>query len=288
MAKKAEMVRRIKNLQGQMNQAAFARYLGVPQSRISEYLAGKRPTAEMCVRLAKLAPYPDNLWFLEQAGLKRDDILSAATKIMEGRSAPPVEGEIVRVPRFRVTEHGREEAGPPIPLPTQCVPHPLATICLCLDEKSPRIGESPRGLILLDTSIEGTKWRDEFSGRVVMLDYMPRDVGPWPLGLYMGRIFRQGPLTQLPRAIWTDIMLEPLTKDATSRFGAWLPVGSYVESGEALAAAQGDKEKSEAVVNEFRQRALSNLHLSDGVRILGKVIGRLTGHLEMEQAGGAE
>ena len=83
MAKKSDMVRRIKDLQGKMNQVEFARYLGVPQSRVSEYLAGKRPTAEMCVRLAKLAPHPDNLWFLEQAGLKRDDILSAAAKIME-------------------------------------------------------------------------------------------------------------------------------------------------------------------------------------------------------------
>jgi transcriptional regulator with XRE-family HTH domain len=263
------------------SQKALADALGLGQTVVSAWETGDNvPSCEAWVKLASVAPSPDNLFFLRQAGLDREIIIAAAKTLKENTVIRPKEGDMVQIPRYRYTEKGREEAGPPVRLEPEFVPNPEQTICLLVDEKSPRIGDCPRGLIFIDTSIEGRKWRDEFSGRVVMLDYMPKDVGPWPLGLYMGRIFRHGPGAQLPRAIWFDIMLETLTEEGAREVGRWLPVGHYTETAEALAAVQGDKEKSEALVNEFRQRAASSLCLGEGVRILGKVIGRLTGHLE--------
>lgn len=188
MAPKSEMVRRIKNLQGEMNQVEFARYLGVPQSRVSEYRAGKRPTAEMCVRLAKLAKYPDNLWFLEQAGLKRDDILSAADKIRGERNAPPVEGEVIRVPWYRETEQGRVETDCLMPLPNRPFGGGGQLICLQIDELSPDSIEVPLGIYVLDISVAGSRDLKACRNQDVLIRYSPETRATFPGGLYVGRI----------------------------------------------------------------------------------------------------
>lgn len=266
----------------------LAAAIGVSESRIYEYMAGKRqPTPEGWLALGRLAleyGLLDPFYFWARAGVDTQALRSMAAKVQKKQYE--IAGATVPVPRFRPTESGMEEAGTPVPLPTEFLPSPATTICISVDKRSPSVGNSPRGLILLDTSVEGDRWRDDLSGKVVMLDYRPRDIGPWPLGLYMGRIMRR-PGAQLPRAIWIDIIVETLSDSSLESPHVWMPVGVYVESAEALAAVSGDKEKSEAIVKEFQKRAASKLRLSEGVRILGKVIGRLTGHFEMEQAKGA-
>ncbi len=287
MAPKAEMVKRIKSLQGRMNQVEFARYLGVPQSRVSEWGAGKRPTAEMCVRLGKLAPYPDNLWFLDQAGLKQDDILSVARHIMKERNAPAAPGEIVRIPRFRQTLEGREPAGPPVALSAQFIRHPLATICLLVDDKSTGIVSAPHGATFLDTSFEGAYDLSALWDRVVMIDYRLGDpsrvseYGAREHGLYVGRMRLMPPnWAQYQPGVSRFLgMSELLLKEpiGSGSMINYLHVGTYKVSVPESELSAENKEQIES-------RASGELRLFTGVRVLGKVIGRLTGHLETDTA----
>jgi hypothetical protein len=286
MSKKAEVRNRIRKIMAELgfsNQAAFAKVLGFQPTTLSAWItAASLPSPDAYMTLGKMAPrIEDSLFFWEQAGLTQGAILSAAAKIMEGRAVPVSEGEIIRVPQFRETVGGREEAGPPIPLPAQFVPHALSTICLHIEENSPRVASSPQGLILLDTSVEGAEWREEFSGTVVMLDYSPKDPGVWPVGLYMGRLFRQEPLGRVG-TIWIQVVLQTLTSEGTRGFDPWMSIGVYAEPVTRLGASPDDKEKWQAAVKKFEERAVGNLRLREGVRLLGKVIGRLTGHIQKE------
>ena len=188
MAKKSDMVRRIKDLQGKMNQVEFARYLGVPQSRVSEYLAGKRPTAEMCVRLAKLAPYPDNLWFLEEAGLKRDDILSVAGNIASGQITSPTPGEIVLIAPFEGRTGKNGEPLPSIAYPAALLSEPLLTRYFIIDEHSRSYGFDVDDILLLDVSDNGAPDLMPFWEQTVLVEL----TGSYPSSFkeeVVGRLF---------------------------------------------------------------------------------------------------
>ncbi|MGD0128067.1 MAG: helix-turn-helix domain-containing protein [Terriglobia bacterium] len=287
MKRDAEVARRIRALRGEQTQAEFAKQLEVTQPMVSSWEAGRDlPSPEMYLRLINtpgLTRSSDDFrFFFEQAGLTEEAILSAAAKIMGGRTGPAAEGEIIQVPRFRQTEQGRENMERPVPLPAEFIPNPSTAICLSVEKSSPGVASCPSGLIILDASVEGSDWREEFKGHVMLLDYSPKEVGPWSAGLYMGRLLRYDPLVQAPVSAWIGIVLEILTAEATAARGSglWMPVGNYAEPYAGLGASRDDKEKWEAAIEAFRKRALANLHFYAGVSILGKVLGRLTGHLE--------
>jgi hypothetical protein len=60
-----------------------------------------------------------------------------------------------------------------------------------------------------------------------------------------------------------------------------LHLASYAEAEGMRGIAYEDKDGRFSRMNEIRERALSKLRLGKGITILGEVIGRLTGHLEM-------
>lgn len=193
MARISKLKERIKKLQGKANQADFARILGVSQSRISDWYAGRRHTAEMYLRLAKLAPYPDNLWFLGQAGMDEQEILSVAEALLKQRSAAPMEGEIFRAGRFGEISQRGEPVGPLVPLPKEFVPNPASTVCLVVDEHSRGQGMAPFGLYGLDTSVSGTVDIRAIRNEMIMIRFDPSRPQMFPSGLYAGtvRVHRQ-------------------------------------------------------------------------------------------------
>ena len=130
MKKGSEIAGRVKRLRTAlgMNHEQFADRLRVARPRISEWEAGKGvPTAEAYVAMGHLAPYPENLWFLEQAGIKPGLISSIANELVKGR---------VQIPLAHKTPEGIQETKIEVELPKRFVPNPDSTVCLVLDKKS--------------------------------------------------------------------------------------------------------------------------------------------------------
>lgn len=276
----------------------LAARIGVSESRISEYIAGKRvPTPEAWIKLGKLAlehGLADPFFFWAQAGVDAQTLEAMASRIAEGRY--PLMGDTVPIPRFRETSEGRQDAGPPVPLPVRFVPNPSATICLDVDEKSSGVVSAPRGLFVLDTSVLGTANVLAHQERVVMV-YIPQLPGSYyPKGLYAGRVrLQQRQHGSRPDWGWLGVFLLPLPE--RSRWASLGPasyetplredwghesfeIGSYEEIDVMRGVAWENDEERSGRFADMWQRVGSNFPLTEGVRIVGRVIGRLTGHLE--------
>jgi transcriptional regulator with XRE-family HTH domain len=283
MAKKnSEFINRVKSLIAELgSNAELAKASRVSDSRIPEWTGGKRlPSPETLIKLGKIAlehGMSDPFFFWALAGMDTRALRLMAEHVLETRYK--IGGEKVLIPRFRWAGNEMEEAGAPVEFSAEFVPNPHTTICLYIDESSEGIGDSPRGAILVDTSAAGSQWREELSQKVVILDYSPKAPTAWPVGLYMARLHRSGALAQAQR-VWIQINMEVLSEAATRSFGWVVPIGTYTETAAALGATPDNKEQWQHAIAEFCERAISNLSLDQGVQILGKVIGRLTGHLE--------
>jgi transcriptional regulator with XRE-family HTH domain len=301
MGTRSEVRNRIKKVMAELglnNQAAFARALGLRPTTLNAWMTRTSlPSPAAYMALGKVAlSVDDSLFFFEQAGLTEEVIRAAAAKIMKGRTGPGVAGEIIHVPRFRETEQGREEAGPPVPLPVELIPHPLATICLLVDEKSSGVVSAPTGLFILDTSVLGTANVLAHQERVVMA-YVPEspDRG-YPKGLCAGRVrLQQRQHGRRPDWGWLGVFLLPLQEHShfaslglasyqtplNDDFGDYFELGSYEEIDAMRGLAWENEEERSQRFAEMWRRVGPNFPLKEGVRIIGRVIGRLTGHLEL-------
>jgi hypothetical protein len=294
MKKKAEVRSRIKKVMvnlGIDNQVKFAKRLGFQPTTVNAWLTGASlPSPDAYMALGREAPnVEDSLFFWECAGLTQNAILLAAAKI-EGERIRDVSSEIaagkaVLVPRFRETARGREEAGPPVSLPVEFVPHPRTTICLSVRARDTGIVDAPSGLFILDTSVEGAEHVDELWDRVVMIHYdYPAFATFFPKGIYAGRLIILMP-TQLAAespAVSVSAALLSLTR---SEIYQRIFLGEYIEPDCLRGIQPEDQEARKRRMEEIEKRALSRLQLHHGIRILGKVIGRLTGHLERMPSG---
>ncbi len=85
-------------------QKEFAELVGVTQPAISDWESESGqsfPSPESYTQLGNVAPYPENLWFWEQAGFSRDAMLSAAVSVLKERGTEPPKGRTVAVPRLQ-------------------------------------------------------------------------------------------------------------------------------------------------------------------------------------------
>ena len=179
-----------------MSQVKFADLIGVTPPTISRWEAGEViPPAEGCLRLGNLAPYPENLWFWQQAGIDPEMMLSTAGQILRERGAEPAPDEVVYVPRTSGTVQEGEEAGRPIPLPAEFVPNPLSIRCLVVDETLANSIFPVGDLILVDVSANNAEDLRPLWGQVVLVHLTrPKDLaglrmaGFWKEGLNIGRL----------------------------------------------------------------------------------------------------
>ena len=286
MARISELRRQIEKLQGKAKQADFARILGVSQSRISDWYAGRRHTAEMYLRLAKLAPYPDNLWFLEQAGMDEQAILSAAEGLLKERSAAPVEGEIFRAGRFSEIPQGGERAGPPIPLPKEFVPNPASTVCLVVDEHSRGQGMAPFGLYGLDTSVSGTVDIRAIRNEMIMIRFDPSRPQMFPAGLYAGtiRVHRQPVKAGIRIGVRLTLWPPPsnVEDDILQYF---FPLGVYRDQEAMSGIKPEDFGACEKRKDEIWERVGAKFPLAEGVNILGIIRAYFPSHKEDDSLG---
>jgi transcriptional regulator with XRE-family HTH domain len=312
--KKAKSVpdwaRDIRELSGVLRcstQEEFAARVGSKQGTVSTWLRGdeaRRPSADTFIGMAGLAAQLNPKLasrFLRHAHISDETIFSIAEKLQGDqiiKVAPLIEtGAAVLIPRFRETEHGREEAGPPVPLPVEFVPNPPATICLLVDEDSSGVASAPKGLFILDTSIGGTRNVIEYQERVVAA-YIPAPTEgryPNPNGIYVGRLkLFQRMNSRQPDRVWLNVYLVPLVVRPTAErlgipsyleplnesFDETIEIGFHEEREAVSGLEWGDPNQVQARLAEIWSRVGPEFPLDEGVRIIGKVIGRLTGHLE--------
>lgn len=204
-----------------LRQAGLAHEIGVSPSRISEWLAGKRaPSPEAYCRMAKLAAYPESLWFWGRAGIDQQAMLSTAETILKERRAPVIEGETFRVRRVRKTPHGLEEAGPPLPMPVQAIPHPLSTLCFVLEKEE----------VVVDMADAGAASLLPFWGQTVLMEIEPQPreeiwALPFIEGLFIGALYGPDERRLPGRRDWLALFL-PLSGDNDLRsphiVGLWI------------------------------------------------------------------
>ncbi len=126
-------IRSLRRRLGYSNQQGFAELLGVSQELVSAWERGRiAPPAKTLIRLGNIAPFPENLWFFERAGLDRRTLISTASNFLEKQlSVDP--GRDVVLPRMEWSAEQAESAREDpleIRLPAGVLPHPGASYWL--------------------------------------------------------------------------------------------------------------------------------------------------------------
>jgi len=172
------------------SQKAFADALGVGQTVVSAWERGDNlPSSEAWVKLGNLAPYPDCMWFWEQAGISEQALLSATEKLSKERGIVRPATEIVRVPIVRKMPEGNEETGRLLPVSAEEVPNPLSTVCLIASENEASPLVSSGELIILDISQKGAADLRPFLNQTVLADARgSMNLTGWRRGLLIGRL----------------------------------------------------------------------------------------------------
>lgn len=165
MSRNSESAVRIKRLRGALSQGEFAKEVGMPQPRVSEYESGKLPSVQMRVLLgtfaAKEGKYADAVWFWKWAGIPTDALLLMASRLATKRA---VSSEIVPIPLMpNIAEQEKAETAGVLQLDKSVVPHEEETSYLRIPDRSfvPRmlhVGD----LIVID-AFETDPWKLEGS-----------------------------------------------------------------------------------------------------------------------------
>lgn len=288
MKKNRQIAQRIKKFREDhySSQKAFADALGMRQSVVSAWEIGDNiPSCEAWVKIGNIAGYPENIEFWERAGLRREAMAAAAKLLGKNILIRPKEGDMVPIDRYRFTEKGMEKAGPAVPFALEFIPDPVTTICLSLAQNSLGVVDAPTGLFILDRSIEGTEDLRALLGRVVMIHYDRPGLGmQFPKGFYVGRVIQMLPvqLGHQSEAVGVSAALLSLTGNELYQR---VFVGNYEEPKGLAGIPLEDVDARKLRMTEIQDRALTGIRLYKGIRILGRVIGRLTGHLEASREG---
>jgi transcriptional regulator with XRE-family HTH domain len=211
------MARRIKALRGAQNQALFGERVGVSQPTVSAWESGEdTPTPVSCLLLGLLASGFERDWFFKSIGPNLQVMMAAADTILKERGAPPLQGEIIRVPCVKKVAEGIESTDNLFPVAARIVPNPGSTVCLIVDENaaSPMV---PFGNILvLDTSKNDVLNLRPFSEKLILVDLgQPQEKdypfaavnGAWCRGLCVGRAYHKEAVEHYDER-WTHLQYE--------------------------------------------------------------------------------
>lgn len=275
MKKSSESAKRIKDLRDALGlkQVEFAGRLEVTQATISSWEAGdedRAPSAEAYFRLAGLASYPENLWFLKQAGVDPQAVVSIADKILKERGAPPKAGEVIRVPRLCVAPEGKEEANPLLILPAEFTPSRESTKWFTLDKENASFPVKAGDIAVVDTSHAGAQdlVLSPFFNTVVLMEFGSESAHEGlPRGLFLGQLLsRRGP----PAFTWYAELAVLNERLEVHRF----TVGKW-EGGGPVVCVDGAPTRTGWWKGSAEDFAPEAIRLYPGCEIVGLVIGWL-------------
>lgn len=283
MGKPLEVSERIYGLRSKLGltQAQLAGKVGVAQQSASDWeskTSDIMPSAESLARLGNLAPYPDALWFWEQAGIDQDAMLSAATSLLKERGQVPV-GRMIAATNIR-REAQTDDERDLLFRDTKHIPNLGSVRYLEVDgPASPPIHR--RGtVILLDTSGSSATDLQPFWRKVVLVESTKEiEKVKFPvlghrgsgIGLRMGRLccasVGQGEYSRW-HAILRDPDLPPsdvsFDRNNMESFGEWVTS----ETTDKWRLKSGDRFDMRLV----RARAEEELHLYEACHILGHLL----------------
>jgi len=154
--KRETLGEKIKRIRGETYQADFGKRLGVSQGTVSAWERDDKdrlPSADMHFRLAAIASRPeDQIFFLQQAGLSRETIISAANELVKEQIARPKEGEMVVVRPVEQSWIKGQEPPPGILFASALSAKPMLTRYFTVDEYSSGYGFETGDILLLDIS----------------------------------------------------------------------------------------------------------------------------------------
>lgn len=276
------MIKRLREELLKLTQAEFGERLGVGKTAVSMWESGDNvPPAETCLKLASLAGFPDSLRLLEQAGLKKNDLLHIANDVLTDRGVSTAVGDRIVIP---VETIGGEEAGAPIEVPASFVPHPLSTRAVLLDKKLARIAFAPGDLLVVDESAaaDHTAGLERLRDQIVVFQFPPRGEGieprdwwRWPRegGILLGRLCFKAYFPQ--RLTWmatlgpfSDVRPTWNVSDDVILVGSW----QYPDPHPAPESADEAERMKQAAYEEAKEQAPSRLRLRTGCHILGRGI----------------
>lgn len=278
-----------------LSQEEMAQKLGVGRSAVSGCEIGRiRLAPRTLIKLMEMSPSEEQrLFFLEQMGLDRDTILRAADVAFKKQMEPPAAAKIMNARSYHVGDRGLVDAGEDVPLPAKFIPNPKATICMLMDEEAKGVRSSPRGLFIVDRSGADTEHLLSFLGRVVVMSFTPAGPHDPPAGIYVGRIslrrrvWGEGSREHLHHYWELDLLLDRGPEHQVSLYsggfdfpfevprGAATPGGSRIMDVWSWLAGHPSREK---LFFEAEHQALSSARLRHGCRLIGEVIGSLSGH----------
>jgi transcriptional regulator with XRE-family HTH domain len=189
------MMQRVLALRGERTQEDFAEALGVSQGLVSLWEKGERtPDADAYFRMARLARYPESLWFSSRAGMGPDELLALCSPLLKERAAPAIKGEIFRVPIMRSTRKGIEKTESLLALPTTLVENPASTIALTIGKNLGGTSVKEGDTVVIDTSVDPGNI-GALVDRPVLMEFAPESEGTrpewgrrWPEGFHVGTL----------------------------------------------------------------------------------------------------
>jgi transcriptional regulator with XRE-family HTH domain len=311
MGKSKEVSDRISALRSKRGetQAQFAELVGVKQQAVSDWestTGDVSPSCESYMRLGNVAPYPDCLWFWQEAGLDRDAMLLAAGKLLK-ESGQPSDSKMIAVPRL-VGPRKTDPDSVPIFEDASFVPIPGAVGYYVVEaaaydpehhmkagapsHSKPLYSENagyepinhPGDIIVLDTSSNDSTDLLPFWDEEVLLQTMPEVMKiiapPWP-GLRIGRLccvsavsgthVEYDPWYAHLRPYGSPVLVSPhkisSQELAGNQFGEWI-LARTADKGRLKGSFGSDGYDRELVY----LRAKEELRLYKGNLILGRVL----------------
>jgi transcriptional regulator with XRE-family HTH domain len=291
-----QRIKRIRNALG-MDQEPFGKRLGFGQGTVSAWERDDKdraPSAEAYFRLATIATRPeDRVFFLRQAGLSQGIILSAAERILAESIAPPIKGEIFRVPIVRRSPRGNEETGEFYPISAAQVEHPSSTVCLLVDEASATALVPSGTLIVLDTLDSDSADLRPFWRRIILLDIDAEHShgrtsqiiwgSAWHHGLSIGRLryekAEDPALFIKPRhfLVWHAVFAVLTDSETLQRIKRTEMIVGEWHAEHPSAWCEAPTEEIAKLEKELGQEAPAQIRLEQRCRIVGRVIGWFPG-----------
>jgi transcriptional regulator with XRE-family HTH domain len=280
MKKHSEIAKRVTALKiyrGE-TQARFAATLEVTQPMVSAWEGGSdAPSPAFCVRLGNLAPYPDNIWFWEQAGIDGKKMLSATQARLRELSAPPAEGKIIPVSYVRIVGQKLEETGRYRDFPAELAPNPLSTRCLVIDETLAGKSFSPGDTVVMEEPLGDPYSAGQFINQLIFAELdpgIPENPGMaqwWIKGLQVGRL-RYKYHQSFGTFRWIAA-LGPLLDSGSEdlQHGSEFPLG-YMDFPVENKGAYPRRNEVEETAKRTKEQAVAQIRLAPGCRVIGKII----------------